>query len=507
MKKLKRSQKLLLELALIDFLLVFAIFLIIRVIVQGSFPRWHYLAITSFVWALSGVLTHKLEFQYFATRKKALCAIVAIDIVNYAFVYLIWKLAFPERGIILYQLWPLPIVVACECLFYLIWYRLEYQVQCLFDGALSDPYSESGMEKALQYMDNASKNSDLVAIFENTNKMNCDEACQWIRTHKQQFSSKTLVLEKGEGELLEHCAQPLDLILCLQPFNDFHHFNFFVRKANEALADGGVITLYGETSGMRRHRIKHDYPTGINYVVNAFDYLWSRVIPKLVITHKLYMKITKGRHRNFPRVEVLGRLAKAGFDICGDEILNNYFYVSAIKCRKPVTSHPSYGLFVRLPRKGKNGETIGVYKLRTMYAYAEYIQDYTYKINGLEDGGKIKDDFRVNLMGHFCRSRFLDEIPMFINFFKGELKFVGVRPISNHYLSLYSPEMQKMHLSVKPGIFPPLYYEYPKPKTIEEVQESERRYIESYLQHPRRTDWLYFWGMVRNIVFRRERSH
>ena len=96
---------------------------------------------------------------------------------------------------------------------------------------------------------------------------------------------------------------------------------------------------------------------------------------------------------------------------------------------------------------------------------------------------------------------------MFINFFKGQLKLVGVRPLSRHYFSLYTPEMQKLRISVKPGLFPPFYYEAETPKTVEDVQASERRYIEAYLKAPFATDWRYFWGSIYNILFRRKRSH
>ena len=44
------------------------------------------------------------------------------------------------------------------------------------------------------------------------------------------------------------------------------------------------------------------------------------------------------------------------------------------------------------------------------------------------------------------------------------------------------------------------------PQTIEEVQDSERRYIEAYRKHPFRTDWRYFWGILGNILFRHKRS-
>ena len=95
---------------------------------------------------------------------------------------------------------------------------------------------------------------------------------------------------------------------------------------------------------------------------------------------------------------------------------------------------------------------------------------------------------------------------MIVNVLKGQMKLFGVRPLSRHYFSLYTPEMQQLRIKVKPGLIPPFYYEAETPKTIEDVQASERRYIEAYLANPRTTDWKYFWGTVRNILFRHKRS-
>lgn len=44
------------------------------------------------------------------------------------------------------------------------------------------------------------------------------------------------------------------------------------------------------------------------------------------------------------------------------------------------------------------------------------------------------------------------------------------------------------------------------PGTLDEIQESERRYLEQYLRSPFLTDWRYFWKAFRNIVFRGKRS-
>lgn len=381
-------------------------------------------------------------------------------------------------------------------------------VPYLYVKNIEEPYHERGIDQAVRYEDNETLNEDLAAIYEATRSMSNKEACDWVRNNLDTLSSTTLVVEDDRIDPIEESQRKsARLIVCLQPFNTIRHFNTFLAKANELLPDGGLLSIFGETSGMRRYRIESEHPIIIGDLVVDIDYFWTRVISKLGLTRRAYMALTRGRDRNFSRVEVLGRVARAGFDICGDEIRGDAYYVCGVRRRDPVTTPPRYGLFVRLPRKGKDGKMIGVYKLRTMFAYSEYIQDYTYRINGLEVGGKLKDDFRVNFVGERCRSRFIDELPMFINFFRGELKLVGVRPLSEHYLSLYTPEMQALHLSVKPGIFPPLYYEYPKPETLEEIMDSERRYIEKYNAHPFRTDWTYFWGMMRNILLRRERSH
>jgi len=55
-------------------------------------------------------------------------------------------------------------------------------------------------------------------------------------------------------------------------------------------------------------------------------------------------------------------------------------------------------------RYGKDGKMFNVYKLRTMHAYSEYLQEYIYKHNHLQDGGKFKNDFRISTEGRFFSS-------------------------------------------------------------------------------------------------------
>ena len=236
-------------------------------------------------------------------------------------------------------------------------------------------------------------------------------------------------------------------------------------------------------------------------------YIWHRVMPKISFTKRIYFGITKGKNRTYHRVEVLGRMYRAGFEVIDEGFRRGEFFVLSRKAKEPIwDDEPTGSPLIKLRRVGKDGKLIGVYKFRTMYSYSEYLQPYIYEHNALREGGKFDDDYRINTWGKLMRKFWLDELPMFINVFKGEMKIVGVRPLSKHYFGLYTKEMQDLRIKVKPGLFPPFYYDKKTSETLEDIQESEKRYIEAYFKKPFRTDCLYFFGTIWNIVFRRKRS-
>jgi lipopolysaccharide/colanic/teichoic acid biosynthesis glycosyltransferase len=104
------------------------------------------------------------------------------------------------------------------------------------------------------------------------------------------------------------------------------------------------------------------------------------------------------------------------------------------------------------------------------------------------------------------RRCWLDELPMILNLLKGDMKLVGVRPLSKHYFSLYSPELQALRTKVKPGLLPPFYADMPK--TLDEIQASELKYLNMCIKRGALiTDTIYLWKIFVNIVFKRARSH
>jgi hypothetical protein len=206
----------------------------------------------------------------------------------------------------------------------------------------------------------------------------------------------------------------------------------------------------------RKEKIFEKYPAAIACLFYLFDFVFKRVCPKIFPTRKLYYSITKGKGRVISLAETLGRLVLSGFEILGYEEINGVTYFAAKKIRLPrYEDKPSFGLIIRLRRVGENGNIINVYKFRTMHPYSECLQEYIYKNNSLKDGGKFNRDFRITAWGRILRKLRIDELPMIINFLKGDLKLVGVRPISLQYYSLYEEDIRNRRVKYKPGLFPP----------------------------------------------------
>ena len=229
-------------------------------------------------------------------------------------------------------------------------------------------------------------------------------------------------------------------------------------------------------------------------------------MPKIPVLQGWYFALTKGKNRALSETEMLGRFYYCGFELINKREINGSMHFILKKVKAPSTDpNPTYGPFIRLKRVGQDGKIIYIHKLRTMHPYSEYLQDYVYQTNKLQEGGKFKNDFWVTSWGKVLRAMWIDELPQLINFFKGELSLVGVRALSEHYLSLYPPDMQELRLKMKPGLMPPFYADMPV--SFEEIVESEKRYIQAKKGKPFLTDWKYFWKGVWNIIFNHARSY
>ena len=383
-----------------------------------------------------------------------------------------------------------------------------FQLQYEFEGERT--YSEQGSEQGAKLSVADIKDTVVRDVLLETARLTQKELLKWLIDNKGKRPEILIVpLTTSTPEALSFRIgdQKPHLLYLTRPLHTQEDLNRFLYTANELLENGAFLCCHSMTAALRREMLKKKYPWGIRNVVIVTDYLWNRVAPKLKLTHKLYYMLTHGKSRTFTRVEILGRLYRAGFEVIDEQFRYGEFFVVACKTKAPVEDKPPLGSpIIHLRRKGKDGKEIIVHKFRTMYNYSEYIQPYVYQYQRLQSGGKFKDDYRVSTLGHLLRKTWLDELPMVWNLLRGEMKLVGVRPLSRQYFNLYTPEMQELRTRTKPGLLPPFYYDNHTPETLDEIQASERRYLEAYLKVPFRTDWKYFWGIVRNIIFHRKHS-
>jgi lipopolysaccharide/colanic/teichoic acid biosynthesis glycosyltransferase len=315
-----------------------------------------------------------------------------------------------------------------------------------------------------------------------------------------------LVKIADQFNLLKHNDHSLDAFINLHRVNDIQGINRFFRTINTKLTDQGVFIGCMETLEQRRNRLFKKFPPLVNAGYYTLDFIFKRIFPKFKFTKRLYFFLTQGRNRALSKSEVLGRLVYCGFRVKEVLEINGKLYFKVTRDREPLAEpEPSTGLLLRIKRVGFQGKPITVYKFRTMHPYAQYIQAYVFEQNKLQEGGKFANDFRITKWGRWMRKFWIDEIPMIYNILRGDLKLVGVRPLSEHYLSLYTAEHKDLRVQGKPGLIPPFYADMPN--TLDEIMESESRYIQSYFQDPFSTDLHVCLKAFSNILLKKARSH
>lgn len=95
--------------------------------------------------------------------------------------------------------------------------------------------------------------------------------------------------------------------------------------------------------------------------------------------------------------------------------------------------------FFTQERPGKDEKIFKLIKFRTMTNEKD------------AQGNLLPDEQRMTKYGQFLRSTSLDELPEFFNILKGDMSFVGPRPLLVKYLPLYNEEQKRRH-HVRPGL-------------------------------------------------------
>ena len=100
---------------------------------------------------------------------------------------------------------------------------------------------------------------------------------------------------------------------------------------------------------------------------------------------------------------------------------------------------PRGPILFKQKRPGKNANIFTVYKFRTM------------KVQTEKNGRPLSNIERITKVGAFLRKFSIDELPQLFNIIRGEMSFIGPRPLLVEYLDYYTPEQMRRH-EVMPGI-------------------------------------------------------
>jgi lipopolysaccharide/colanic/teichoic acid biosynthesis glycosyltransferase len=132
-------------------------------------------------------------------------------------------------------------------------------------------------------------------------------------------------------------------------------------------------------------------------------------------------------------------------------------------------------------RVGKNGKIFTLYKFRTMVKDAEKLKGKYRHLN--EAGGpvfKIKNDPRYTRFGKILSRTGLDELPQLINILKGEMGFVGPRPLPIDEEVKINPKYRKIRRLVQPGLTSPWVTNGAQHTYFQKWMESDLKYIGNF---------------------------
>ncbi|MBQ7134748.1 undecaprenyl phosphate N,N'-diacetylbacillosamine 1-phosphate transferase [Campylobacter sp.] len=130
---------------------------------------------------------------------------------------------------------------------------------------------------------------------------------------------------------------------------------------------------------------------------------------------------------------------KRVFDILGALILIILTLPVMIWAYFAIKKHLGSPVIFTQSRPGKDEKIFKIYKFRSMSDARD------------ENGNLLSDEIRLGEFGKRLRALSIDELPQLFNVLKGDMSFIGPRPLLIKYLPLYSNEQKRRH-NVRPGI-------------------------------------------------------
>ena len=307
------------------------------------------------------------------------------------------------------------------------------------------------------------------------------------------------------------------LLISRTRINDVLRLNQFMRFCTEHISLGGYFVIRYLPFENFIINMKARYTGPFYLMAFILHFIWYRAIPKLPWLEKLYftpilswldtihLSIAKKRNRALSKAEVWGRLSFYGMRVLAESEGDEELFIIAQRITSPVQNKtPSFYFIASLEKVGLDGKSIYTHKIRTMYPFSEFLQKRIFEDHGLATTGKFANDFRLTGYGRFLRKYWLDELPQIFDWLRGDVKLVGMRATSRHFLSLYPKEVYDLYIQIKPGLIPPIFDE--STNGFDDIIAIELTYLRSYFKNPIRTDIRYLTKTFTDIVFKGVRS-
>ena len=342
----------------------------------------------------------------------------------------------------------------------------------------------------------------------------------FIENHLPDFqagTSEVLILDDINTTDNPSTSVSIGLLVGRTRINDVLRFNQFLQFCTERISMGGYFVIRYLPLENFANNLKRHYKGLLYWLVFIPHFIWYRAIPKIPFLEKLYftpvlswldkihLSAVKRRNRALAKAEVWGRLSFFGMKVLAESKGDDEIYIIAQRVSRPVQNKiPSFYMIAALEKVGLDGEIIHTHKIRTMFPFSEFLQKRIFEDHGLAATGKFADDFRLTEYGRFLRKYWLDELPQIFDWLRGDVKLVGMRATSPHFLSLYPKKLYDLYIQIKPGLIPPIFDE--NTTGFDQIVEVELTYLQSYWARPFQTDIRYFMKTFIDIVFRGMRS-
>ena len=138
-------------------------------------------------------------------------------------------------------------------------------------------------------------------------------------------------------------------------------------------------------------------------------------------------------------MKIYGNFLKRIIDFIGALLLIILLSPAYVICYILIRINMGLPVFFTQDRPGKDERIFQIYKFRTMNSAKD------------KDGNLLPDKDRITNLGIILRKTSLDEIPQFFNVLKGDMSFIGPRPLLPRYMPYYT-EREKLRHTVRPGI-------------------------------------------------------